>query len=142
MTVKEMDEYIEREALMKNFCGYDLTKCVKYGNKDANQQHDSYSTMMMYEIASEIEDAPAADVAPVRHGRWILEAHDERVNYRWNVTAECSECCDEQKEIWAGFFPNVPPSIARDVALVSAESVKLSNYCPNCGAKMDLEDIP
>ena len=74
---------------------------------------------------------------PVRHGRWILEAHDERVNYRWNVTAECSECCDEQKEIWAGFFPNVPPSIARDVALVSAESVKLSNYCPNCGAKMD-----
>ena len=80
---------------------------------------------------------PAADVAPVVHGRWILEAHDESVNYRWNVTAECSECCDEQKEIWAGFFPNVPPSIARDVALVSAESVKLSNYCPNCGAKMD-----
>lgn len=80
---------------------------------------------------------PSEDVAPVVHGRWILEAHDERVNYRWNVTAECSECCDEQKEIWAGFFPNVPPSIARDAALVSAESVKLSNYCPNCGAKMD-----
>lgn len=85
----------------------------------------------------EIEDAPAADVAPVVHGRWILEAHDERVNYRWNVTAECSECCDELKEIWAGFFPGVPPCIARDAALVSAESVKLSNYCPNCGAKMD-----
>ena len=79
---------------------------------------------------------PAEDVAPVRHGRWILEAHDERVNYRWNVTAECSECCDEQKEIWAGFFPNVPPPIARDAALISAESVELSNYCPNCGAKM------
>lgn len=66
-----MAEYIDREALMKNFCGYDLTKCVKYGNKDANQQHNSYSTMMMYEIASEIEDAPAADVTPVRHGEWI-----------------------------------------------------------------------
>ena len=84
-----------------------------------------------------LRNAPSADVAPVVHGRWILEAHDERVNYRWNVTAECSECCDEQKEIWAGFFPNVPPSIARDVALVSAESVKLSNYCPNCGCRMD-----
>ena len=81
---------------------------------------------------------PAENVAPVRHGRWILEAHEERVNYRWNVTAECSECCDEQKEIWAGFFPSVPPPIARGAALVSAESVKLSNYCPNCGAKMDL----
>ena len=82
---------------------------------------------------------PAENVYPVRHGRWILEAHDERVNYRWNVTAECSECCDERKEIWAGFFPGVPPSIARGAALVSAESVKLSNYCPNCGCKMDLE---
>ena len=77
------------------------------------------------------------ELVPVMHGRWILEAHDERVNYRWNVTAECSECCDEQKEIWAGFFPNVPPPIARDAALVSAESVKLSNYCPNCGCRMD-----
>lgn len=60
-----MAEYIEREALMKNFCGYDLTKCVKYGNKDAGQQRDSYSTMMMYEIADEIMDAPAAYVAPI-----------------------------------------------------------------------------
>ena len=81
----------------------------------------------------------SADVAPVRHGRWILEAHDERVNYRWNVTAECSECCNEKKEIWAGFFAYIVPSIARSVALTSAKRVKLSNYCPNCGAKMDLE---
>ena len=60
-----MAEYIEREALMKNFCGYDLTKCVKYGNESEEQQHDSYSTMMMYEIADEIEDAPTADVVSV-----------------------------------------------------------------------------
>lgn len=60
-----MAEYIEREALMKNFCGYDLTKCVKYGNESAEQQHDSYSTMMMYEIADEIEDAPTIDAVPV-----------------------------------------------------------------------------
>ena len=60
-----MAEYIEREALMKNFCGYDLAKCVKYGNESAEQQHDSYSTMMMYEIADEIEDAPTIDAVPV-----------------------------------------------------------------------------
>ena len=60
-----MAEYIEREALMKNFCGYDLTKCVKYGNESAEQQHDSYSTMMMYEIADEIEDDPTIDAVPV-----------------------------------------------------------------------------
>ena len=89
-----------------------------------------------HEMENAINSIPAANVVEVRHGRWILEAHDERVNYRWNVTAECSECCDEQKEIWAGFFPNVPDWLARDVALESAKSVKLSNYCPNCGAKM------
>lgn len=116
-----MAEYIERYAAIKALLN-DSPEQVSYSREDA---------------ADCIRYMDAADVAPVVHGRWILEAHDERVNYRWNVTAECSECCDEQKEIWAGFFPNVPPPIARDVALVSAESVKLSNYCPNCGAKMD-----
>ena len=60
-----MAEYIEREALMKNFCGYDLTKCGKYWNESAEQQHDSYSTMMMYEIADEIEGAPTVDAVEV-----------------------------------------------------------------------------
>ena len=114
-----MDEYIKREPAIE---------AIMSDPPDAHYQ--SW-------YAEKIKAIPAADVAPVVHGRWILEAHDERVNYRWNVTAECSECCNEKKEIWAGFFPNVPPCIARDVALISAESVKLSNYCPNCGARMD-----
>jgi hypothetical protein len=78
-----------------------------------------------------------ADVVEVRHGWWMLEAHNERVNYRWNVTAECSECCNGEKKIWAGFFPNVPDYLAKSVALQEAEQVELDNYCPNCGAKMD-----
>ena len=118
-----MAEYIEREAAIRAVLN-DSPEQVGYSREDA---------------ADCIRYMDAANVAPLRHGRWLLEAHDERVNYRWNVTAECSECCDEQKEIWAGFFPGVPSPIAKDVALVSAESVKLSNYCPNCGCKMDLE---
>ena len=119
-----MAEYIKREAALHEI---ERREVLMVGDK----------RISVDAMKSFIKNRPAADVAPVVHGRWILEAHDERVNYRWNVTAECSECCDEQKEIWAGFFPNVPPCIARDVALISAESVKLSNYCPNCGARMD-----
>ena len=34
-----------------------LDKATKYGNEDAEQQHFSYSTMMMYEIADILDDA-------------------------------------------------------------------------------------
>ena len=125
-----MAEYIEREAISEEIRKY-------YYKNPPNFSYGEGFDRGLDRAQRAILDAPSADVAPVRHGRWILEAHDERVNYRWNVTAECSECCDEQKEIWAGFFPNVPDWLARDTALIDAKSVKLSNYCPNCGAKMD-----
>lgn len=39
-----------------DFCGYDLEHMTKYGNKTREQQHDSYSSLMMYEIAEEFDD--------------------------------------------------------------------------------------
>ena len=64
---------------------------------------------------------PVADVAPVRHGHWIslTECANEGVY--------CSIC---KKKVWKS-----------DYARCSKKSRnKLrSNYCPNCGAKMDLE---
>ena len=87
-----------------------------------------------------IDEMPAADVSPVRHGRWLYEVHKENVNFRWNVTAKCSECCDNRKEIWGGIFPNMPDCIARDIALQNAKQIKLDNYCPNCGVKMGGEE--
>ena len=126
-------EYIEREAVSEGIRKY-------YYKNPPNSSYQEGFDYGLDKAQRVILDAPVADVVEVRHGRWILEAHDERVNYRWNVTAECSECGDEQKEIWAGFFRDVPSPIARSAALVSAESVKLSNYCPNCGALMDKEE--
>ena len=52
-----------------------------------------------------------ADVAPVRHGRWVPAFHVGDCCYR------CSEC-----------------QFLRDAYLLD-----IGNYCPNCGAKMDLE---
>ncbi|MBO5921935.1 MAG: hypothetical protein J6Q48_06060 [Bacteroidaceae bacterium] len=39
-----------------NFSGYDLEYMTKYGNETAEQQHQSYSSLMMYEIAMEFDD--------------------------------------------------------------------------------------
>ena len=55
----------------------------------------------------------AADVAPVRHGRWIKPVPGDGENY-------CSVCKAEQPWFYGyGYLK--------------------SNYCPNCGARMDKE---
>ena len=48
---------IDADALLEQ---YSLKDATKYGNKDAEQQAHSYSTMMLYEIADMIESAPTA----------------------------------------------------------------------------------
>ena len=65
---------------------------------------------------SDIDVIPAADVAPVRHGRWIL---DEK-----RYVIYCSECGEV-----SGYSLNL-----RDVR-------EENHYCPNCGAKMEKMDL-
>lgn len=61
-----------------------------------------------------VRNCPAADVEPIRHGRWkdVESAGD---------MAQCSECgeCYDCTEAMFGLFS------------------QLYHYCPNCGAKMD-----
>ena len=52
-----MSRLIDADALLEQ---YNLKDATKYGNKDAEQQAHSYSTMMLYEIADMIEGAPTA----------------------------------------------------------------------------------
>lgn len=52
-----MARLIDADALLEQ---YSLKDATKYGNKDAEQQAHSYSTMMLYEIADMIDDAPTA----------------------------------------------------------------------------------
>ena len=58
---------------------------------------------------------PPADVAPVWHGRWLGWGKSGTPTYENYGT--CS-VCGEDAEIYT----------------------EHRNYCPNCGAKMDLED--
>ena len=49
---KEFEKIIEKLEERTSF----LSDCTKYGNKDAEQQEKSYSTMMMYEVADLVDD--------------------------------------------------------------------------------------
>lgn len=99
-----MDEYIKREAIMK----FPIRKdhCDK---KHANE-HFIFGIESVLEY---VENLPAADVAPVVHGRWIEDS-----DY-----LKCPEC--SVMVMWDfAFF----------------DEIGNWNYCPNCGARMDGDD--
>lgn len=95
-----MAEYIEREAAIGAIMG-----------EPTEAHYPSW-------YADIIKAIPTADVAPVRHGKWLewfpgdfaLIMTGEEMLYR------CSSC---------------------DAKYSDAEGYK---YCPNCGARMDLEE--
>lgn len=59
---------------------YGLDGATKYGNKNAQQQAFSYSTMMMYEIANMIDDAPTVNAIPVS----VIEDIKAEIDERWH----------------------------------------------------------
>ena len=93
-----MAEYIEREALLE-----DLQAAVENGGMGG---------MVASALKRYVKRVTAADVAPVRHGRWIDAYPDIEPNPMF-MYGICSEC---------GFKQGIS---------------KYLNYCPNCGATMD-----
>lgn len=93
-----------------NFC--DIAKCreERWGKHCPD---GACSQRKVWERLKEYEDA--ADVAPLRHGRWICirEEHDEY---------ECSVCGFVDSNC-SGYY--------------GSHDVTEQDYCPNCGAKMD-----
>lgn len=70
-------------------------------------------------IWQQIKDMPSAEVEPVKHGRWINDNHQRR----------CSICAR----------PIIPINKIVIHGEVIWENNSPVNYCPYCGAKMDLE---
>ena len=100
-----MAEYIDRSELLRIESLLDSD--VLRASKTASVIYDQ----IMYDI----EHIPAADVAEVKHGKWI---EYPRAHY-----FKCSEC----KE-------TVPYKKA-----VLIRGKRKYKYCPNCGAKMGAE---
>lgn len=90
-----MAEYIDRKALFAEFDRLGLG------------EHSIVEKVFSIGVRTIIAGMPAADVAPVVHGRW-----NNMDGYKTRKV--CSECG------W-----DVP------------EYGKFYSYCPNCGAKMD-----
>lgn len=111
-----MAEYVEREALKRmlsteKFCA----TCPGLDEPGGGCAEC---------VADYIESLPAADVAPVRRGHWIPIYASELTG--WNPE-------------FAGCDPIAGYRCSRcgaDAILSCNDDFVLSNYCPNCGAKM------
>lgn len=93
-----MKEYIEREAAVAAV--RDIDTSLAYINADDAIEQ------AMYKLDKLI---PAADVAPVRHGKWLKNSHDDPY---------CSVCGATERDIYDAV----------------TEECK---YCYSCGARMN-----
>ena len=129
-----MDEYIEREAAQ--------TSCRKYSFAE---RYDAFAVDCI------LKSIHAADVAPVRHGRWMYtkkhlwyknkdgSIDKWRLDIGFHNGPECQVCGEavcmncypdwESMECETGHYLC---SVCGEVSIDAHEK-----YCPNCGAKMD-----
>ena len=91
-------EYIEREAAKQELLTW--ARCINHPER-----------LMTEDAIYVLDTLPAADVAPVRHGRWI-----DKGEY-----AICMECCGRSGTQYDGVEP----------------TPLMTQFCPNCVAKMD-----
>ena len=103
-----MAEYIRREDAIKCIEG----QCVDgkmWGNDDSEG-----TLIQAYSAIDDLMEIPPADVAPVRHWRWVqVIVH---VEFEDGFVGRVEECCTACHE------PN---------------GRRCTYFCPNCGAKMD-----
>lgn len=104
-----MAEYIEREALIQEYRS-EIEKMREYAINIPNGGNilGCLGELAGMRMALEfIQRYPAADVVEVRHGQYISTGYDE---------------------LYCGFG---------DCSICGANMPRWSDYCPNCGAKMD-----
>lgn len=110
-----MSEYIER-AVAVTVCDKQYRECLR--------KSDFCGDTVAWNICADIKAIPAADVAPVAHGRWIPSESDfDDDDTLFDVEEWCDWQCSACRE---------------DICYDDPRPMRLlPKYCPNCGAKMD-----
>lgn len=102
-----MAEYIERQAV------FDALPIVK-----EDKEISLYGAVADFMVL--VSALPAADVEPVRHGRWI-------------ITSKYSDIIDME-------VTKYTCSVCGEYRLSTTGLSQATNHCPHCGARMEIED--
>lgn len=90
----------------------DTIKLYSIGRWD----NDGYAIMRVSDVWDSIDKAPTIDAAPIVHGKWIMDANE---NPYIRICSICGYSRPRMND--HGFYCKI-------------------NYCPTCGAKMDLKE--
>lgn len=113
-------EYIEREALLK-----DISESVVF---TVRGNSPSLEIRGANKVIDSIKSAPTADVVEVKRSKWVVEAYDD--DNRMLIIPYIKHQHSEPFCLHCG----------KRALLNGAEDYVTSNYCPYCGAKMDLKE--
>lgn len=105
-----MDEYISREAAVRYLKGFSEKEL------NWNAQFGTITSSVLDKAERAISEMPAADVQPVKHGRWIKHR------------------IDDPKSILYGAVKDTTCSVCGKSTPYNTE------YCMHCGARMDEEE--
>lgn len=108
-----MGDYIDRDAFVDDV-KTEIINLSMDGLKGTRMPHDE-----LYGFIERIKSQPAADVAPVVHGRWVV------------VEPEYLHCSVCGEAMYTGCNSTKEATVLRG---------HWKRYCPNCGAKMDKEE--
>ena len=97
-----MAEYIEREAISEEIRKY-------YYKNPPNSSYGEGFDRGLDRAQRAILDAPATDVAPVRHGRWLYHTLIDG-----HIYSECSEC--HKLRIIDNFCPNCGAKMDKEMS--------------------------
>ena len=118
-----MTDYIKREDAARVMAILMAAEAEADGYPDA--PIDNYIEYAL----EDLEDIPSADVAPVRHGHWIIECVR-----KYELSDGGTAYVPEYKCSWCGFTTE---SYVRLDEPIMPEDADFPNYCEYCGAKMD-----
>ena len=123
-----MAEYIDKSAEVHEgyLTDWYINSVAEYADEKLNEPR--WTEAHIEELTNDFiiipKDTPAADVAPVVHGRWYYNEN----GMDWGLGAwQCSVCKTNNRNLPGD--PKIYPLAWQG-----------SRYCPNCGAKMDEEE--
>lgn len=113
-----MDELISKQAAIDAILHNEEVYSHNYGDDPI----DGYTVAIINNDAQTLAQLPAID--PVKRGKWITMSDADGVYW------SCSECGED--------IPRVAHYNPQFDLFPRLESIDKTNYCPHCGARMNL----